>query len=100
MNGISNNIMQFLKQNDYPCHLRQINIFGEQYKAGMCQSSWYVFGICQKKKPNAVYILVYFVFGIWMVYESHRKVIILQITVYKRVYENFGILALYKKKAV
>ncbi len=22
---------------------------------GICQSGWYVFGICQKKKPNAVY---------------------------------------------
>ncbi len=24
-------------------------------KPGICQSGWYVFGICQKKKSNAVY---------------------------------------------
>ncbi len=47
--------MQFFKQNDYPRHLRQINIFQERYKPGIRQSSQYVFGICQKKKPNAVY---------------------------------------------
>ncbi len=41
--------MQFLKQNDYPRQLRQINIFKERYKPGICQSSQYVFGICQKK---------------------------------------------------
>ncbi len=63
MNGISNNIMQSLKHNDYPRHLRQINIFKEQYKPGICQSSQYVFGVCQKKKPNAVYNVVNTGFG-------------------------------------
>ena len=56
--------MQFFKQNDYPRQLRQFNMLKERYKSGIRQSYWYVFGICQKKKPNAVYILVYFVFGI------------------------------------
>ncbi len=63
MNGISNNIIQFLKQNDYPRHLRQINIFEEWYKPGICQSSWYVLGIRQKKKTNAVYNAVNMGFG-------------------------------------
>ncbi len=74
---ISVNDMQFFKQNDYPCHLRQFNIFKEWYKPGIHQSDWYVFGICNKKKPNAVYSLVNSGIGIWLVYESHRKVILL-----------------------
>ncbi len=49
MNGINVNNMQFSNQNDYPCHLRQIDIFEEQYKTGLSQSYWYVIGICQKK---------------------------------------------------
>ncbi len=64
MNGISNNIMQFLKQNDFLRHLRQINIFQEWYKPGICQSGWYVFGNCQKKKSNALYKSVNIGFGI------------------------------------
>ncbi len=63
MKGISNNITLFLKQNDYPRNLRQINIFKERYKPGICQINWYVFGICQKKKPNAVYNAVNTGFG-------------------------------------
>ena len=55
MNGISNNIMQFFKQNDYQHHLRQINIFEEWYKSGIRQRKRYVFGMCQTKKTNAVY---------------------------------------------
>ncbi len=34
-----------------------------------------------------------------MVYESHRKVILLRITVYEVVYEYFGISALHEKKS-
>ncbi len=90
--------MQFSIQNDYSHHLRQINIFEERYKPGICQSSWYVFGICQKKKPNAVYNAVNTGFSMCLVYESHRKVILLQILVYKVVYDKSGIPALYKKK--
>ncbi len=55
-------------------------------------------GICQKKKPIAVYNAVNMGFGILLVYESHRKVIFSQTTVYRVVYEKFGIHALYKKK--
>ncbi len=58
MKSISNNIMQFFNQNDYPHHLRQINIFEAQYKSGIHQSDWYVFGIFQKKKSIAAYNLV------------------------------------------
>ncbi len=56
--------MQFFNQNDYPHHLRQINNFEEWYKTGTIQSDWYVFGICQKKNPNALYNLVNMGFGI------------------------------------
>ncbi len=56
--------MYFFNKNDYLHHLRQINILEELYKTGICQSYWYVFGICQKKKPNAVYNLVNMGFGI------------------------------------
>ena len=56
--------MQFFNQNDYPHHLRQINIFEAQYKTGICPSAWYVFSIHQKKKPNAVYKAVNMGFGI------------------------------------
>ncbi len=65
---------------------------------GVCQSNQYVFGICQKKKPNAVYKALNMGFGIWLVYESHSKVIFLQTTVYRVVYEKFGIHAIYRKK--
>ncbi len=98
-NGISNNIMQFFKQNDYPRQLRQIVIFKERYKSGIRQSDQYVFSIC-KKKSNVVYSLVNSGLSIWLVYESHRKVIFSQITVYKAVYEYFGISALHEKKAI
>ncbi len=97
MNGISINEMKFFKQNDYLCHLRQINVFKERYKPGICQSGWYVFGICQKKNQNAVYKSVNMALSIWLVYESHRKVILLQIMVYKVVYEKTDITVLYKK---
>ncbi len=56
--------MQFFIQNDYPHHLRQINIFEAQYKTGICPSAWYVFGICWKKKPKAVYNSLNSGFGI------------------------------------
>ncbi len=47
------------------------------------QSNWYVFGICWKKKPNAVHKAVNIGFGIWLVYESCRKVMLSQTTVYR-----------------
>ncbi len=65
---------------------------------GVCQSNRYVFGICWKKKPNAVYKAVNMGFGIWLVYESHSKVIFSQTAVYRVVYEKFGIHALYERK--
>ncbi len=73
MKGVLNNIMQFFNQNDYSHHLRQINIFKEQYMTGVRQSNQYVFSICWKKKPNAVYNAINIGFGIRLVYVSHRK---------------------------
>ncbi len=64
MKGMSHNTMQVLNKNDYLHHLRQINIFEEQYKTGIHKSYWNVFGICQKKKTNAVYNLVNMGFSI------------------------------------
>ncbi len=69
-------------------------------KPGICQSGWYVFGICQKKKPYAVYNAVNTCIGMWLKYESHRKVILLRISVYEVVYDKSGIPALHGKKAV
>ncbi len=56
--------MQFFNQNDYPHHLRQINIFEAWCKTGIRQSDWYVLCICQEKKPNVVYNSVNTGFGI------------------------------------
>ncbi len=89
--------MQVFNQNDYPHHQRQINIFKAQYKTGTCQSDWYVFGICGEKKPNVVYNSVSTGFCLWLVYESHRKVIFLQTMVYRVVYDKSGIVELYGK---
>ncbi len=61
------------KQDDYPHHLRQIDIFQAWHKTGIHPSAWYVFGICWKKKTNAVCNLVNTGFGIQLVYKSHRK---------------------------
>ncbi len=67
---------------------------------GVRQSNWYVFGICQKKKPNAVYKAINMGIGILLVYESHSKVTFLQTTVYMVVHEKFGIHASYKKSRI
>ncbi len=98
MKDIYNYIMQFFNQNDYLHHLRQLNIFEQQYMTGVRQSNWYVVGICQKKKPYELYNAVDMGFGIWLRNESHKKVIFSQTTVYRVVYEKFGIHALYEKK--
>ncbi len=64
MNSISINDMQSCNQNDYPHHLRQINIFEEWYESGIQQSNWYVVSIYNRKEPNAVYNTENMGFGI------------------------------------
>ncbi len=59
-----------------------------------------MFRICQEKKKNVVYRSVNSGLGIWLVYKSHRKVILSRITVYKVVYDNSGISALYKNSSI
>ncbi len=88
------------KTNDYPRHQRQIHNFEKWYKSSIHQRDWYVFSICHIKFWNAVYKTVNSGLGICLVYENHRKVILLQIAVYVMVYEIFGISALHKKSRI
>ncbi len=67
MKGINTDDIQFFDLHDYPHQPRQNNIFKEWYKTSICQKYGYVVGICEQKRPLAVYNEVKMGFGTHLV---------------------------------